>query len=135
MTRRPLQLNFTELEPYDIFCLGTAIAFFYVEAHPITLGKGLESFHFNVGVMNKQVITIFLFNKPEALLFTKPLYCSFCQSAALLSNNFNHFPLPTVATLAKETILQTKPTTEVRGFTTVSKFKLTFHKGQEKRYS
>jgi hypothetical protein len=85
-------------------------------------------------VMNKQVITIFLFNKPETLLFTKPLYCALCQSANLLSNNFNHGPKPTVATLAKETILQTKPTTEVRRLTTVAKFILTFHKGQVKRF-
>jgi hypothetical protein len=85
--------------------------------------------------MNKQVITIFLFNKTEALLFTKPFYCALCQSANLLSNNFNHGPKPTVATLAKETILQTKSTTEVRRLTTVAKFMLTFHKGQVKRYS
>jgi hypothetical protein len=126
-------LNFTESEPYDIFCLGTSIAFFYVEAHPITLRKGSESFHFNVGVMNKQVTTIFLFNKPKALLLTEPFYCSFCQSADLLSNIFNHVPKPAVATLAEETILQTKPTPEVRHLTTVAKFKLTFHKGQAKR--
>ena len=101
-----IKLYCYELKLTDVFGHRASITLFYVKAHTVTFSQGLESRHINGGVVNKYVLTVFLFNKAISLFFTKPLYCSFCQGANLLSKDYG--PNPRSPLQQKETVLQSK---------------------------
>jgi len=97
-----------KLQLFNILGYRSSVTIFQIKAHLITTCEGLETGRINGAVMYKYILTVFQLNEPISLLITEPFYCSLCQSTDLLSKIFYHSIKPQAATLAKETILQSK---------------------------
>jgi len=77
------------LSAFYVFCLVSSVCFFDVEGDLITLDEILEAGHVYGRIVNKKVLTVFLFDKPETLFFVKPLHCSCSQSETSLDIDLN----------------------------------------------
>ncbi len=97
-----------DLKPVDIFGFRSPVAFFHLKAYALAINERFKSGHVDTGMMNKQVLTVFLLNKAKSLSLIKPFYSSFSQSDDLLSWIHYHGPKPVVAALAKGVILSKK---------------------------
>lgn len=99
----PVICHCSQLELLNVLSCRTFIALSHVKAHPLPFRKSFESGHVDGRVVNKYVPCVILLNKAIPLVFTVPLYSSFCHSADLLKKFCFK---PQAATLAKETILK-----------------------------
>ena len=68
------------LSAFYVFCLEPPVCFFDVEDDLITFNEILEAGHVDGRIVNKEILTVFLFDKPETLFFVKPFHCSCSQS-------------------------------------------------------
>jgi len=68
----------------NVLGLWASIALFNFKTHPVTLAECLKSGHFNTGMMNKQVLSIFLRNETKSFSVAKPFYNAFSQSLTSL---------------------------------------------------
>jgi len=68
----------------NVLGLGASIALFNLKTHSVTFAEGLKSGHVNTGMMNKQVLSIFLRNETKSFSVTKPFYNAFSQSLTSL---------------------------------------------------
>jgi len=67
------------LQGYDVGGLRTLGTFGDLEAHALTLGKGLEALRLDRREVHENIRTVGLLNKAETLGITEPLDCSFCH--------------------------------------------------------
>ena len=114
----PVICHCSQLELLSVLSCRTFIALSHVKAHPVTFRKSFESGHVDCRVVKKYVPCVILLNEATPLVFTVPLYSSFCHSADLLKKFCFK---PKAATLAKETILKGPSDSRTKGFFIIQK--------------
>lgn len=69
-----------------IFSCRALLAVDDVESYTLTLGEGFETFGYNCGMMDKNILAAVLLDETETFCIIKPFHCSLCHCLILLCN-------------------------------------------------